>query len=168
MMERSVEVLLHGTQFKQLLAGRIAMLRECYGLRKIDVEILYYLHHCGGHDTSKDIRDTHMFTKGHISQSVERLQELKLLVCIPDQRDRRCVHFRLTKEADEIVQEINRMWEDMTAVIFEGVTEEEKRVLQEVAVKIACNMEQAIDKTKSGSRGNADGFPVVFGLSSDR
>lgn len=148
MMERSVEVLLHGTQFKQLLAGRIAMLHECYGLRKIDVEILYYLHHCGEYDTSKDIRKTHMFTKGHISQSVERLQELNLLVCIPDRKDRRCVHFRLTEEADRIVQAISRMWDDMTAAIFEGVTEEEKRVLQEVAAKIARNMEQAIEKTR--------------------
>lgn len=145
-MERSLEILLHGTQFKQLLASRITDLREQYGLRKIDVEILYYLYHCSGRNTSKDIKETYMFTKGHISQSVERLQEMRLLSCTPDCRDRRCMHFQLTKEADGIVQTISGMWEEMTEEIFAGVTEEEKRVLKEVAVKLAHNMEQATEK----------------------
>lgn len=159
-MERPVDVLLHGTQYKQLMGSRIAALREYYGLRKIDVEILYYLYQCGGRNTSRDIQETHMFTKGHISQSVERLQKMRLLSCIPDQRDRRCVHFQLTEDADEIVQAISRMWEEMTSIIFEGVTEDEKRVLQQVAGKMARNMELAVERAKSGCprrRGAASG-----------
>lgn len=145
-MEQSVEILLHGTRFKHLLSSRMETLREEYGLRKIDVEILYYLHQCEGRDTSRDIREKYQFTKGHISQSVERLQEMKLLQGIPDQRDRRCIHFRLTNQAAGLVRRISDMWDEMTAIIFEGVTEEEKRVLRQVAKKIARNMEQATDR----------------------
>ena len=144
-MERSMEILLHGNHFKQLLSGRITPIREKYGLRKIDIEILHYLHGCGDRDTSRDIREKYEFTKGHISQLVERLQSMNLLQGVPDERDRRCVHFKLTREADVLVEDISKMWTEMTAIIFEGVTEEEKRLLREVAIKIARNMEQAIE-----------------------
>lgn len=65
---------------------------------------------------------------------------------IPDQRDRRCIHFRLTEAASGAVRRISDMWDDMTAIIFEGVTEEEKRVLRLAAKKIARNMELAADR----------------------
>lgn len=55
-MEQSVEILMHGTRFKHLLSSRMETLMEEYGLRKIDVEILYYLSRCGNRDTSRDIR----------------------------------------------------------------------------------------------------------------
>ena len=143
-MERSVALLLHGREFKQLLENRSAVIRERYGLRKIDVEILYYLYRFGERNTSKDIRDASMFTKGHISQSVECLQRMQLLEAIPDIRDRRCIHFRLTAEADVIVRSIEKMWDDMTAAIFEGITEQEKHMLRETAAKMTHNMKRAL------------------------
>lgn len=145
-MEQSVEILMHGTRFKHLLSSRMETLMGEYGLRKIDVEILYYLSRCGNRDTSRDIREKYQFTKGHISQSVERLQEMGFVEGIPDQRDRRCIHFRLTEAASGAVRRISDMWDDMTAIIFEGVTEEEKRVLRLAAKKIARNMELAADR----------------------
>ena len=39
-MERQIDNLLHGSQFKQLMEDRISQIREQYGLRKVDVEIL--------------------------------------------------------------------------------------------------------------------------------
>ena len=50
-MEQAVETLLHGREFKQLLESKILEIREKYGLRKIDVEILYYLYRFREHDT---------------------------------------------------------------------------------------------------------------------
>ncbi|MDY3249650.1 MAG: MarR family winged helix-turn-helix transcriptional regulator [Candidatus Choladocola sp.] len=148
MMEQSEEVLLHGTQFKQLFEKRIAAVRAAYGLRRIDVEILYYLDCCGDRNTSKDIGNTHMFTKGHISQSVERLQQMKLLTATPDRRDKRCIHFQLTAEAGEIVQTIIRIREELNAVIFEGITKQERDTLREVAEKIAGNIDRAMRDSK--------------------
>ena len=148
MIDTSVELLLHGTQYKQLLSGRILALREQYGLRKIDVEVLYYLYCFRDQNTSGDLCRTHLFTKGHISQSVERLQELDLLVCIPDSQDRRRIHFQLTARALQIAGRISKVREEMAALIFEGVTEEERRVLRRVAERITQNMEQAVQNDK--------------------
>ncbi|MDO4324141.1 MAG: MarR family winged helix-turn-helix transcriptional regulator [Lachnospiraceae bacterium] len=157
-MERSVVLLLHGREFKQLLESRSAVIRERYGLRKIDVEILYYLHQFGERNTSKDIRDAYMFTKGHISQSVERLQKMRLLEPVPDVRDRRCIHLKLTPEAEDIVCSIGKMWEEMTAAIFEGITEQEKHMLYEVAVKMTHNMKRALVVSQRQEEADTNGL----------
>ena len=44
MDQQALEVILSGNQFKRLYESEIASLREKYGLRKIDVEILYFLY----------------------------------------------------------------------------------------------------------------------------
>lgn len=147
-MEKQVENLLHGGQYKQLMESRILDIREKYGLRKVDIQVLYYLSQCGKRDTSKDICADTQITKGHISQSVDRMHKMNLLTFIPDEKDRRCVHFALTMQVDAVVHEIQRIWLDLHKTIFEGVTEEEKQVLVNVAAKIGRNVEKALQNTK--------------------
>lgn len=157
-MERSLVLLLHGREFKQLLESRSAALRQRYGLRKIDLEILYYLNRFGEYNTSRDIREAFMFTKGHISQSVEHLQALGFLEPVPDEHDRRCVHFRLTGRAEQLADSIGKMWEDMTAAIFEGITEQEKDTLRDVAVKMTRNMKRALADSQKQEEADANGL----------
>ena len=144
-MERQIDNLLHGAQFKQLMEDRIAQIRERYGLRKVDVEILYYLSGCGERNTSKDIKNDTKITKGHISQSVDRLQKMELLTFIPDENDRRCVHLCLTQKAEQVSRDITGVWNEMSRIVFEGVTEEEVKVLASVAAKIARNIDRAMN-----------------------
>ncbi|MGN8632211.1 MarR family winged helix-turn-helix transcriptional regulator [Blautia sp. HCP3S3_G3] len=144
-MERQIDNLLHGSQFKQLMEDRISQIREQYGLRKVDVEILYYLSGCGERNTSKDIKNDTKITKGHISQSVDRLQKMELLTFIPDENDRRCVHLCLTQKAEQVSRDITGVWNEMSRIVFEGVTEEEVKVLASVAAKIARNIDRAMN-----------------------
>ena len=143
-MENQIEILLHGGQYKQLVENRICKIREKYGLRKVDIEVLHYLSKCGDKNTSKDIHAVTKLTKGHISQSVDHMQKMNLLVFIPDEKDRRSVHFVLTEDADKLVQEIRGIWGELHKIIFEGVTEEEKQTLARVAFKMEKNMEKAL------------------------
>ena len=144
-MERQIDNLLHGSQFKKLMEDRISQIREQYGLRKVDVEILYYLSGCGERNTSKDIKNDTKITKGHISQSVDRLQKMELLTFIPDENDRRCVHLCLTQKAEQVSRDITGVWNEMSRIVFEGVTEEEVKVLASVAAKIARNIDRAMN-----------------------
>ena len=144
-MERQIDNLLHGSQFKQLMEDRISQIREQYGLRKVDVEILYYLSGCGERNTSKDIKNDTKITKGHISQSVDRLQKMELLTFSPDENDRRCVHLCLTQKAEQVSRDITGVWNEMSRIVFEGVTEEEVKVLASVAAKIARNIDRAMN-----------------------
>lgn len=143
-MEKQIDNLLHGVQFKQLLESRITEIREKYGLRKVDVEVLYYLSRCGNRNTSKDIKSDTKITKGHISQSVDRLQKMDLISFVPDENDRRCVHLCLTAKADCVARDIEAVWDELNRIIFHDVTEEEKSVLASVAEKIARNIDVAL------------------------
>lgn len=141
-MEQQIEALLCGRQFKQFQESRVARIKEKYGLRRVDIEILYYLSQCRSHNTSRDIQHIMGLTKGHISQSVDRMQKMRLISFIPDKTDRRYVHFETTAEADAVVREIAKAWSEITEAVFEGVTEEEKKVLLTVAGKIRNNIDR--------------------------
>ena len=91
-MNKQVELMLRGARYKQLLENQISHVRKKYNLRKVDVEILHYLSAGVGGDTSKEIQKATKLTKGHISQSIFRMQEMGFLEFAPDERDRRCVH----------------------------------------------------------------------------
>lgn len=145
-MEKQIDNLLHGAQFKQLIENRIAEIREKYGLRKVDIEVMYYLSRCGDRNTSKDIKSDTKITKGHISQSIDRLQKMGLLTFIPDENDRRCVHLQLTAQAESVAGDIAAVWNDLNRIVFEGVTDEEKKVLASVAGKISRNIDRALEE----------------------
>ncbi len=78
-------------------------MREEYHLRKIDIDILYFLYKSGKHNTSKDICSLSLFNKGHISQSVDRMVKQELIHTMQDTENRRCVHLVLTEKAVEII-----------------------------------------------------------------
>ncbi|CVI65504.1 transcriptional regulator SlyA [Clostridiales bacterium CHKCI001] len=145
-MDKQVELMLQGIRYKQLLEREIIQIREKYSLRKVDIKILYYLSRCGEKDTSRDIQNSTKLTRGHISQSIFRMQKMNILMFIPDEKDRRCVHLKLTPEAESVVCEITEIWTRLNQIIFDGITEEEKRVLEKVAIKIDTNIEKALNE----------------------
>ncbi len=102
-MDWMLEGLLQGTQFQTLYNRKIESLREEYHLRKIDIDILYFLYKSGENNTSKDICSLNLFNKGHISQSVDRMVKQQLIHTVQDEEDRRCVHLVLTEEAVGII-----------------------------------------------------------------
>lgn len=145
-MDTQIERLLHGARYKHLLENRIVRIREKYDLRKVDIEVLYYLSKCGDRNTPTDIKANSMLTKSHISQSVDMLQKRRLLELIPDYNDRRCVHLTLTEQAGAVVKDINKAWADLNRIILDGVTEEEKKIFRQIAAKVGANMERALQE----------------------
>lgn len=143
-IDKYIQTLLHGLQYKKLLESKMEFIREKYGLREVEVKVLYFLTHCGDHNTARDIREEMKLTKGHISQAVDRLQKMGFLVLIPDQGDRRYVHLQLTKQAKSVTEEIQREWSGLNQIVFAGITKEEEETLKRVALKIANNLEKEL------------------------
>ena len=98
-MDMVLEVLLSGTQFRKLLEQRYAFLEREHGLRRIDVQILCRLYAARERNTAKDIAGLGLFAKGHVSQSLHRLQQLGYITAATDDADHRCAHLRLTPAA---------------------------------------------------------------------
>ena len=143
-MERQVESLLRGTQFKQLLENYIRGLRDKYGLKRTEIEVLYYLSHSSGADTTKDISSSLHMNKGHISQTTESLCRRGYLSASRDETDNRVVHFTLTEEARRVTEEIEFAIKKLYQTLFEGISEEDRRTLARIASRMADNIRKIL------------------------
>lgn len=140
-MDSQMEAFLQGGQFKKLIEEQNLELRQKYDMKKAELEILYFLSHCGSHNTSTDIHRQLMMTRGHISQAVDSLCRRSYIVAIPDQHDRRYVHYEVMESAKEIIAELTKQREEMNKLILDGISEEEMRVFRDVITKIKRNIE---------------------------
>ncbi|MDD6441455.1 MAG: MarR family winged helix-turn-helix transcriptional regulator, partial [bacterium] len=116
-MDKKIETMLQVGEFKKLLEAQSAELREKYGMKKAELEILYYLSHCGSHNTSSDIHQHLLMNRGHISQAVSLLCEKNYIIAIPDQQDRRYVHYEIAESASELISELTRRREEINKQI---------------------------------------------------
>ena len=143
-MNYSLESLLYGMQFRKLLEKELEPLEKEYGLCKIDMQIMLYLGTAGEHNTSKDIMQLKMFTRGHISQSLSRLQKKGYIMMEQDMEDRRCTHNHLTVNAGGVIKKLQSTFNKIQDIILQGVTEDEQRVLATVAQKVNQNINNVI------------------------
>ncbi len=148
MLEERIEILLRGSQYKKLRECELSDIRKYYDLKRIEVEILYFLSKAGDNNTSADICQRLKANKGQVSQAVENLWKRKYLIAVHDTSDRRYIHYCISKEAKEIVDEIARKWNDLNRELFMGVTDEEMEELKRIAGKIGKNMERIINQGK--------------------
>lgn len=143
-MGQEIEVLMQGYQFRKFYEKKFEVFMNQYNLRKIDVEILTYLHFCGERNTASDIQKLGLFTKGHISQSLERLNQAQLIHTEHDIRDRRIVHISVGEQAVPIIMEARKVKQEIFEQVFRGITEEEKKVLNDVARKVWNNIAEEL------------------------
>lgn len=128
------------SKYKKLHEKKLCSIHEKYDLRKIDVEIIIYLANCGQEDTARDIANTNMFTKGHISQSVKRLTDMEYVNAEHDTKDMRVQHLKLTDKVKPLLDELLSQREEMEKSVFAGVTQEEYKVMKRVFDKMCANI----------------------------
>ncbi len=145
-MNQSLEVLLSGMQFRKLMESEFEVIYKEYRLCKIDLQILYYLYTAGEHNTSKDILDLELFSKGHISQSLSRLQKMNLIIMVQDEDDRRYVHNVLTQDASKVLADLKEVYDRINHIVLKGVTEDEKRILVSLAQRINDNIRNELSE----------------------
>jgi len=143
-MDIQKELILPGGYFKKLLEEEHVGLRQKYNMKKAELEVLYFLSHCGSQNTSTDIHRQLMMNRGHVSQAVDTLCRRRYIVAIPDKNDRRYIHYEVMDTAQEIIMEMTDKREKMHQKILEGITEEELKIYREVSIKIKKNIEKLI------------------------
>lgn len=145
-MNRSLESFMYGMQFRKLLQKEFQYIQKEYGLNNIDTQVMFYLYKAGDHNTSSDIMQLQMFTRGHISQSLGRLQKKGYIVMEQDMQDRRCTHNYLTENAREILLELQHIFDEVDKIVFQDVTEEEREVFMKVVQKMSRNIGHVVSK----------------------
>lgn len=143
-MEKPVEVILRGGQFKQYTEQELSGLRKKYNLKRIELEVIQFLSICGEHDTVASIHEYLNANKGHISQTVFTLCKRGYVTSEQDKKDRRYTHYSLTREGKEIAGEMKLVWEKVHSDMYEGVSEEELECFKRVSQKICENINRKL------------------------
>ena len=141
-MDYAVFTLLYGMKFRRFMERMLKSIEEEYGLNKVDLQIMFYLYSAGEKNTSKDIMELSMFTRGHISQDLGRLQKKGYVLIEQDPGDRRCTHNYLTEQADDVIRKLQKVFEKMQAIMMDGVTAKERAALAGVIRKVNDNLDR--------------------------
>ena len=139
-MNGEFEFLIMGQQFKRLYEKCYDRLMAEYDLKKIDIDVLYFLSHSGEYDTARDITNFIFVSKAHVSKSIESLHTKQLIELVSDAADRRYVHIKITAKGQPVVDEVTLIKKKINTIIFNGISEEEKKLITELTNKIICNI----------------------------
>lgn len=146
-MTNELELLITGRQFQKMCEREYETIRKKYDLRKVELDMLYFLDYFQEARTAKDIAKMRQVSKAHISSAVENLVERQLLETREDPEDRRRMLLELTEAGGEIVKEVALIRKRMTEIVYDGITDQEKQVMQQAAKKMMQNMQKEIKVT---------------------
>lgn len=147
-MNNEIELLLTGHQFRQLYEIEFTQIMNDYSMRKIEIEVLYFLSIADGSDTAKQISKDNGISKAHISKAVENLMERGYIESIEDNKDHRMHHMKLTDKSKKIINEIMAVHEHIRNVVLMNLSEQEIKQLKHISCKMMNNIENAINVTK--------------------
>lgn len=143
-MLNSFDILINGHQFKKLYEREYDWVMKKYDLKKIEIEILYFISQCGEHNTAKDIAQVQYISKAHISNSIEDLSHKKYISVIGDSTDRRYMHLNVTESASPVIEDIEKVREHLLNILFHNITEEESELMIRISKKIVDNISEAL------------------------
>ena len=143
-MNDHFELLIMGQQFKKLYEKCYGHIMQTYGLKKIDIDVLYFLSHSGKQDTAKDIANLIYVSKAHVSNAIENLHQKALIDLIADPSDRRYVHIRISASGQQIVDEIKQIRANTEKILFDGISPEDRELLLRLSYQIADNIDHAL------------------------
>ncbi len=143
-MNDHFELLIMGQQFKKLYEKCYGHIMQTYGLKKIDIDVLYFLSHSGKQDTAKDIANLIYVSKAHVSKAIENLHQKALIDLIADPSDRRYVHIRISASGQQVVDEIKQIRAKTEKILFDGISPEDRELLLRLSYQIADNIDHAL------------------------
>jgi DNA-binding MarR family transcriptional regulator len=139
-MDEQLEIALKGGDFKRLIDTQFDELKRKHGLKKVEIEVLFFLSKCGDENTPTDITKRLNLNRGHVSQAIDYLLKRQLIAAAADEQDRRCMHYTITPKAVPIIDEIAQVRESMEEQVFKGITEEELEMYKKISDKMIKNI----------------------------
>ncbi len=141
-MDRKLEMMLKGNAFCNMVESFHADMRKRYGLKKNEIEVLFFLGSCREMNTPSQVASMTQMTRGHVSQAIDTLLSRELITGEQDEKDRRSIHYFVTDKAKVIVKELEKSRDEMEVRLFEGVSAEERETLERLILKVSSNMEE--------------------------
>lgn len=143
-MDEQLEIALKGGSFKRMLDLQLDDIKRNHDLKKVEIEVLFYLSKCGNENTPTDITTRLNLNRGHVSQAIDSLLKKELISAVADVKDRRCMHYIITDNAVPIIDEISNAKNKMEEQLFRGITQEELDVYKKITEKMMKNIKEII------------------------
>lgn len=138
-MNRTTQILHSAFVIKKAYDGLWDRIQEKYSLTRVEIDVIAFLIHHPDCDTASSIVEFRRIAKSHVSKAVEALMERGWLTREQDQKDRRCIHLKLTENAETAVDEITARQKEFSGALREGITEEELAVFGTMLDKLTEN-----------------------------
>ncbi len=139
-MEDRLDALFMCSPFKQVVASTLSEIKEEYDLKKVDIEVLYFLSVCGDRNTPTDVYKRLLLNKGHISQAIDSLTKHGFITAEIDENDKRCTHYNVTPESSVITERVRDLNKAMKKQLLKDISEDELTVFRTVLDKMYRNI----------------------------
>lgn len=144
-MKQDVEIMLNGHLLKRLFDLKFEAVREKYQLRQIELDILELV--SGQKErTEKEIVQVRCVSKAHVSKSIENLREKGFVSVREAPDDRRQIFLCATQKGLDAAGAVSRIREQITDVLYEGVSDEERAAFYRVLHKMEGNVNHCLSR----------------------
>ncbi len=136
-----LNVIIRGRKFKKMSDAAYENLRDKYGLKQIEVELLIYLSQWPN-DSASVISRNFYINKGQISQAMNNLCEKGYLKAHMGTDDRRYVSYEITDQGRPLVKEIITLKDSIINQLLKGVSYEDMKLVAKVAAIVSENLDR--------------------------
>ncbi len=140
-----IDLLLRGRKMKKMIDDMYRDLRNKYGLKQIEVDVLMYKAKYPD-KVSSEIANDMFIPKGHVSLAMSGLTEKGYLEGTRDPHDRRVVRFSITRKGNEIVKIMREIKNDFNNRLLEGLTEKEINEFVTLCGRLLDNADKIVEE----------------------
>ena len=113
-----------------------------FDLSQNEIEIITYLNRNPEKNTAKDIVEYLGLSKGMISRNIDILLSKGIIEPKKDNIDKRIIRLYITKESEELINEIEESIFNFLGSLLENIEEEKFKIFKEVLNSLTNNLEE--------------------------
>ncbi|WP_066874094.1 MarR family winged helix-turn-helix transcriptional regulator [Clostridium mediterraneense] len=113
-----------------------------FDLSQNEIEIITYLNRNPEKNTAKDIVEYLGISKGMISRNIDILLSKGIIEPKKDNIDKRIIRLYITKESEELINEIEESIFNFLGSLLENIEEEKFKIFKEVLNSLTNNLEE--------------------------
>lgn len=110
----------------------------------MEFDILMFLFNNPEYDRAKDIVEIRHLTKSHVSSSLKKLILRNFIKPSYTENNRKDIHLKLSKKAEEICSKGIGIQKKYTAILFDGFTDEDLKTYQNLFLRVCHNVSEGL------------------------
>ncbi len=119
--------------------------QDC-GITRTELDILLFLANNPKYDTAAEISEIRYLAKSHVSTSLKSLEQNGYIVKFSEGNDKRRIHLRLTKKADDVIREGRTRQSAFANIVMDGFDMEERQQLYSFLTRMKENIKNHLEE----------------------